>query len=731
MRNWITISLLLIMSVCSHAATLVDIPLDQQIDIGLGDAITDYTSFESDQDGGFVRKNLTTGNGAAGYYWGPNVDLVKAGYGPYVDMSADETVIQYTARYCQDYGNTNPYADAPIFITLIDINGYQRGLGISYGPSPDPHYPTWITCTDDGFTAEWPDDDDFDLSRVVAINFWGTDWAGIGQDFIDIKNLTVLDSTVHNTTPVGQVKLLDDDETVEIYGYVSASFESQDCFYVQDSLIPTGIQVRYSGVLPSIDAGAYVSGTVQTDPDTGEMYIDASVWLRGVSGTTEPLCMPTRSLGGGSLSRQQGVYEGVGLNNVGLLVRIAGKITGVSEDDDYAYISDGSSLTGDGEYDGVKIDITGVPVWQRNAIAENNKAIVTGISSIYLGYDSNKHRTIRIRQASDLINLDSDGNEPRTMRVLAVNFDPICPGYDYMITHEIFGWNDPYLIAQGYIGDLYDASEGWCNYEIVDWFDADYHPYFEDGFQYSADDYVYAWMNRETDPMHEGTADYYRLISDTTYPHNQPYTIAERIANDEIDEVFFFGAPSGFAGWEAAMAGPDPFFVNGGTYTVSEAGRNFVMMGFNYERDVDCMLEDFCHRTECVMSHVYSPTDWWLPTWPVTNNWDAFRMYDQIEADQAACGICHYAPNSESDYDWGNTNYVWSTCDDWLYNWPNLLGDVTQRLVNCSEWGYGDMRLHHIWWLQHLPNKAGVNSDGKQNNWWKYSCDFNNYAESR
>lgn len=731
MRVCIAIVLLLAASACCHAAIIVDIPLDQQINIGLGDAITGHSSFEGDPNGGFMRKKLTSGDGAGDYYWGPNVDLVKAGYGPYVDMSVEGTTIEYTARYCQDFDNSNPYADAPIILKLTDINGKERGLDLSYGSQPDPHYPAWITCTDDGFTPGWPNDEGFDLSKVVKISFFGTDWAGTGQDFVDIKNLQVFDTSVHNTTPIGQAKSFDDDESVEIGGNVSASFGSQDCFYVQDPLIPSGIQVRYNGALPNIGSGVYVNGKIQTDPDNGEMYLQASNWLRGVSGTPSPLFMPMRSLGGGSLGRQQGVYEGVGLNNVGLLVRVAGRITGVSEDCGYAYISDGSTLTGDGEYDGVRIDITGVPFRQRKAIAEDNHAIVTGISGIYLGADNNRHRTIHVRQASDLINLDSDGNEPKTIRVLVVNFDPICPGYSNHSTHEVFGWNDPHSIAQGYIDDLADASGGWCNYQMVDWFDADYHPYFEDGFQYSPDDYVYAWQHRDTEPLHSGTTDYYRLVSDTAYPHNQPSTIAERIANDEIDEVFFFGAPSGFAGWEAAMAGPSPFFVNGGTYIVPDAGRNFVMMGFNYERDVDCMLEDFCHRTECVMSRVYSPTDLWLPTWPITNNWDRFRMYDKIQTGQAACGICHYAPNSELDYDWGNTGYVWSTCDDWLNNWPNLLGDITKRLVNCSEWGNGDMRLHHIWWLQHLPKKPGVNSDGKQNNWWKYSCDYNSYPESR
>ena len=106
-------------------------------------------------------------------------------------------------------------------------------------------------------------------------------------------------------------------------------------------------------------------------------------------------------------------------------------------------------------------------------------------------------------------------------------------------------------------------------------------------------------------------------------------------------------------------------------------------------------------------------------------------MIDSVRSGESGCGFCHYAPNSAGDYDWGNTTYVWSMCDDWLLNWPNLKGAITKRLVNCSEWGNGDMRLHHKWWLKHVPNATGVNPDGKQNSWWKYLCDYNGYPESR
>jgi hypothetical protein len=53
-----------------------------------------------------------------------------------------------------------------------------------------------------------------------------------------------------------------------------------------------------------------------------------------------------------------------------------------------------------------------------------------------------------------------------------------------------------------------------------------------------------------------------------------------------------------------------------------------------------------------------------------------------------------------------------------------------RRQVNCTEWGNGDVRAHHRWWLNHLPNAPG-RSEGKLNNWWAYVTDFNRFDESR
>jgi hypothetical protein len=64
---------------------------------------------------------------------------------------------------------------------------------------------------------------------------------------------------------------------------------------------------------------------------------------------------------------------------------------------------------------------------------------------------------------------------------------------------------------------------------------------------------------------------------------------------------------------------------------------------------------------------------------------------------------------------------VASYCDDW-HSFPELPGRA--RTVDFAEWGGGDMRLHHLWWLRHLPHVAGE-TYGVSNNWWQYVANVN------
>jgi hypothetical protein len=299
-----------------------------------------------------------------------------------------------------------------------------------------------------------------------------------------------------------------------------------------------------------------------------------------------------------------------------------------------------------------------------------------------------------------------------TLKVLVLNFDPIVHSEGDRPLHEVLRWNDPRTLTDEYIADLEECSGGYVHHEIVKWRDIDAYPLKEDGFRYTEEEYLRCWRAREG--FHEPDRVDYRAVF-------AEYGITERVERGEIDEVWLWAFPySGFL--ESIMAGRGAYFCNAPPIEGIPTSRIFITMGFNYERGVGEMLEDFGHRTESILRHVYG-------SWEheETHAWNRFTLYDKVAPGKSACGNVHFAPNSDKDYDWGNERLVWSTCDDWL-NYPNLTGQ--RRQVNCHDWGEGGTRVHHKWWLRRLP-RAGGRTGGRLNNWWAYVVDFNRFPESR
>jgi hypothetical protein len=195
------------------SAQLASIPMDQQINLGYtyssqspsGDAI--YPAFNSDTQtffpGSHVRHNLLTGGGAASW-WYQYVDLNLAGIttpGNGLNLSAADSTITFDTRYYQNAEtNTNPYGDAPVFLRLYTYGadgetyvGY-RDYSIVYAtqaPWSNPQYPTWTTVTVNVNTTAYTEGGTFDVTDVSRLRWYGTDWSGTGDDFVDFKNLVI------------------------------------------------------------------------------------------------------------------------------------------------------------------------------------------------------------------------------------------------------------------------------------------------------------------------------------------------------------------------------------------------------------------------------------------------------------------------------------------------------------------------------------------------------------
>jgi len=285
------------------------------------------------------------------------------------------------------------------------------------------------------------------------------------------------------------------------------------------------------------------------------------------------------------------------------------------------------------------------------------------------------------------------------VKVMVIDFEPGTVRQDNR-------WNDPQVLEGQFITDVKNVSGGEGNYRIVDRVVVNDFPVKIDGFKYTIDSFNTCWSNRSTCHSPD-TADYLKILSD--------YDVCGKRNRGEIDELWLWGGPY-FGYWEAIMTGPGAFWTNGGPLTGSTCQKQLNIMGFNYERGVSEMFEDLGHRVEGTMRHVYG-------SWTAGSDshaWNKYTLLDKDAPGRAGCGNIHFAPNSTSDYDWGNTRTVTSSCEDWL-NYPNLTG-ATQSF-SCSKWGC-DGYAYKKWWHSHLPKAAGTGPDGKLNNWWSYVFNY-------
>jgi hypothetical protein len=304
------------------------------------------------------------------------------------------------------------------------------------------------------------------------------------------------------------------------------------------------------------------------------------------------------------------------------------------------------------------------------------------------------------------------GNPPLTIRVLVLNYDPLVPAEKYRRLSEVFRWNNPARLATDCKEAMEYASGGYLRFDIVEWRNLNEIYAQEGGHRYTIEQYV---RNRRTGKgwREHGMADYPRLL------HEQ--NVVPLVDDGLVDEVWVF-SDHFFGVFEASMAGPGAFFINGGVYPQVPSRRPFAFYGFNYERGVAEMMHDASHRTESTMNRAYGPWNLKDPK----NNWEKFSANHDQSGGVAGVGTCHWPANAKGDYDYGNPREVASWADAFL-SYPKL--KLVRKQVSRATWSRGpDYHLDYMkWYFAHIPRAAGVNVDGRQNNWFKYIFDFQSY----
>ncbi|MCG2715303.1 MAG: T9SS type A sorting domain-containing protein [Candidatus Marinimicrobia bacterium] len=321
---------------------------------------------------------------------------------------------------------------------------------------------------------------------------------------------------------------------------------------------------------------------------------------------------------------------------------------------------------------------------------------------------------------------ESVNDETLYLKVALVLQNPVIDSTNMQKIHQVWGWTDPIIYTNQLVEEFSMMSDGVVQFQIVEIHD---------------DEGIFTRLGGEL--MSIDTLAYYYLTPGKLYGRNTPGTL-QNLAESQgkvrfdynemidyydfdtkrnsgvIDEIWVYAHP--FAGmYESQLVGPGAFWWNSPPLDNPNLEKLLSVMGWNYERGLDCAIHSVGHRVESAIRHVYGR---WDCQNPEPTNWELFTRIDKDMPDQAHIGNIHFPPNGQSDYDYSNTRYVITYADNWK-RYPILLDQT--RNINCSEWGcthLGYMR----WWFNHLPRYTGV-TDGVLNNWWYYFVDYEGAVE--
>lgn len=311
--------------------------------------------------------------------------------------------------------------------------------------------------------------------------------------------------------------------------------------------------------------------------------------------------------------------------------------------------------------------------------------------------------------------------EPIHRRVMVLEFNPVIESHGSRRLNDVMGWRNPLVLEDQYTRYLESASSQVVQYTVAQRVRLDQFPSRTDGTVYTDDQYI-ACFRAKTCNERE-TLNYRKVLTD--------HRVCEKFNAGEIDELWLWGGPF-FGYWEANMAGTGAFDTNGAVVTGTTCQGKLNIMGFNYEREPERMLEDMGHRVEGTMVHLFGGV--WrngylkLPN-PFPANANVFERFTARGFDNttAACGNIHGSLNTPVydrinnawGYDFTNPNLERNTCDDWD-RYPNLTGATTTN--NCTRWGCNDLGWH-TYWLSKIPKYVGTHN-GLHNNWWVYMLDW-------
>jgi len=192
-----------------------------------------------------------------------------------------------------------------------------------------------------------------------------------------------------------------------------------------------------------------------------------------------------------------------------------------------------------------------------------------------------------------------------------------------------------------------------------------------------------------------------------------------------VHQIWLWGYHGKIGLWESNMSSPTGDVSNSDRdpKDLPVFARTYTVYHFNYGRGVGEMMENHMHQLEQLLNWADGRDRTPPEKWSELLFWGKFVGSDashKIVTNPARCGWTHYAPNSESDYDWGNPRFVETDIEDWR---PDGIGQTTR--MNADRWGRDPIRWR-VYWMQAIPGlDNGLSYRGRKlRNWWSFVTDW-------
>jgi hypothetical protein len=256
---------------------------------------------------------------------------------------------------------------------------------------------------------------------------------------------------------------------------------------------------------------------------------------------------------------------------------------------------------------------------------------------------------------------------PLTRKVLVIDFHPAAvPAH----------WNRSDGLITQYIEAMRKASKDILVYQVVEKLEVAEYPVLMEGSQYTDTTYTGVLADSKS-ALRDANGNY--LLADYQQIL-QKFDLLRKAENAQIDEVWMFGGPY-FGFYESRMVGRNAFWCNGPG--MEENCRRFVIMGFNYERDVKEMIHDYGHRAESILAKYFGSETYLRKIYRLESTAAPANAYEQFLLD---FGTVHRKPGGE---EYGQDEFAWLSrmMSEW---WPPTIDpnhvQMAQQIAPKKPW---------------------------------------------